>query len=399
MTFSVLLPTRNRLEYLRFAVETVRRQDDQDWEIIVSDNASEQDIAGFVAGLRDRRITYLRTDRFVSVTANWNQALDASRGDYVVMLGDDDGLMPGYFATIRQLIDRHDKPELIYTGGYLYAYPGVLPAHPNGLLDHYHNTAAFGDGTEPFDLDVSTARRVARQLLDFKRKFGLNMQYSVISRKLIDTLAQKGPVFQSPFPDYYATCAMFLTAKRILVDPRPLVVVGITPKSYGYFLFNHREEVGVEFLNSLAIPTDGERVRRTLLPGTNSNTSWLLAMEAIKTNYGAELGLRVNYRRYRMLQILHGYSEYFRGRSSKPELEQLRSRMSAGERLLYGGAWGAVAMVLKLTPPPVHRLLGWAMNRSTGRLRSSLDWAPAKARTNYRNILEVFDGATWPAAA
>ena len=48
---SVLLPTRNRLEFLRYAVETVLRQDDQDLEIVVSDNDSEDDIAGHVERL------------------------------------------------------------------------------------------------------------------------------------------------------------------------------------------------------------------------------------------------------------------------------------------------------------------------------------------------------------
>ena len=58
---SVLLPTRNRLEFLRYAIETVRRQDDGDWEIVVSDNDSEEDIAGHVAALGDDRIRYVRT--------------------------------------------------------------------------------------------------------------------------------------------------------------------------------------------------------------------------------------------------------------------------------------------------------------------------------------------------
>ncbi len=61
---SVLLPTRNRLEYLRTAIETVRRQDDGDWELVVSDNDSEEDIAGHVASLA-RRSHPLRADRVV----------------------------------------------------------------------------------------------------------------------------------------------------------------------------------------------------------------------------------------------------------------------------------------------------------------------------------------------
>jgi hypothetical protein len=203
-------------------------------------------------------------------------------------------------------------------------------------------------------------------------------------------------VFQSPFPDYYTTCAIFLTARRILVEPRPMVAIGITRKSYGFFHYNHQERGGVAFLNSLVVP---DRLASTVLPGTNAYTSWLLAMETIRANYGDELGLRVNYRRYRMLQILYGYSEYFRGRSSSAALRELTSRMSRGERLTYGTAWSVIALVLKLTPPAVHRLIGWAMNRSTRVLRSSVEWEPSTAKRTYRDILEVFEGATWPAAA
>ena len=80
MKFSVLLPTRNRLDLLSYAIETVRRQDYSDWEIIVSDNSSEEDIAGYVRSLDDSRIKYYRTDQFVPVTDNWNNALAKSDG-------------------------------------------------------------------------------------------------------------------------------------------------------------------------------------------------------------------------------------------------------------------------------------------------------------------------------
>ena len=64
MKFSILIPTRNRLDLLRYAVDSVRRQDYDDWEIVVSDNASTQDVAGYVRGLGDARVRYFRSDRF-----------------------------------------------------------------------------------------------------------------------------------------------------------------------------------------------------------------------------------------------------------------------------------------------------------------------------------------------
>ena len=100
MKVSVLIPTRERLQYLRFAVESVRRQSSPDWEIVIADNASTEDIAGYVASLDDPRIVFVRSDEPLPVTANWNAAIDASSGDMVIMLGDDDALLPGYLEAI-----------------------------------------------------------------------------------------------------------------------------------------------------------------------------------------------------------------------------------------------------------------------------------------------------------
>src|SRR5579875_1242270 len=131
MFLSVLLPTHNRLTYLRYAVESVRRQDDADWEVVVSDNSSEEDIEGFVSGLDDPRVRYVRTASFVPVTDNWNNALRHSQGDWVVMLGDDDALLPGYISALRESIDRCRGPQAVYTGAYQFAYPGVMPDAPD----------------------------------------------------------------------------------------------------------------------------------------------------------------------------------------------------------------------------------------------------------------------------
>lgn len=87
--FSFLLPTRNRLDLLNYAVETVLRQDYVDWEPIIWDNFSDEDIGDCVAKLHDARLLYSRTDRFVSVTENWNNTLNDALGDHLMMLSDE----------------------------------------------------------------------------------------------------------------------------------------------------------------------------------------------------------------------------------------------------------------------------------------------------------------------
>src|ERR1700751_5709322 len=112
--FSVLLPTKNRLSLLKDAIKTVRHQNYRDWEIVVADNCSSDNIAEYVHTLNDSRIVVTRSDTPLSVTDNWNRAFEMCRGQYVIMLGDDDGLMPGYFARLMSAIHEIDEPDIIY---------------------------------------------------------------------------------------------------------------------------------------------------------------------------------------------------------------------------------------------------------------------------------------------
>jgi glycosyltransferase involved in cell wall biosynthesis len=385
MKFSVLLPTRNRLEYLRYAVDTVRRQDYDQWEIIISDNHSEDDIAGYVAELADPRIRYVRTDSFVPVTENWNNALDLSTGDYVVMLGDDDGLLPGYFSRLMAAMRDYPDPDFIYVSALFFAYPGVMPDAPDGFLRTDQNR--FFSGDKPYWLDADTARGIARGYLDFRMPVASNMQFSLISRRAIDAMKAVGPFFQSPYPDFYATPALFLTSTRILVYPKPFVVIGITPKSYGFFHFNNRSGDGVDLLNNNgALAADDTDAIR--LPGTSYNDSWLLAMKAFEANFSGAYGMAPDIRRYRFLQIVYCYKHSYFDRSIAPDaLATLKARMALGERLTWGIALPIGFSALRLVPTGLRTTVISRLRRLIGQHAISDEAAIAK---RFENLIDVY---------
>jgi hypothetical protein len=379
---SVLLPTRNRQEYLRFAIETVRRQDCPDWEIVISDNDSEEDIGGYVAGIGDSRIVYRRTDRFVSVTENWNRALEASTGDYVVMLGDDDGLMPGYITKVLDLAERFGHPDLIYTSALLLTYPGVEPSDRDGSLAPYGYASFLRDAHEPFVLSPTDARRAVEHAMQFRVRYGFNMQFAVISRSLIERLQPHGEFFQSLFPDYYAMNVCFLHARQIVVDPEPLVVIGVTPKSYGFYHANAREAEGKAFL-------DAQNTERP--PGTNINVGWLDAVTTIEREHGFEFGLRASRRRYRWLQGVNVYErDRFQGGVAPDELARMNAALLPPERLALRVGCAAAAISRRVLPKKMRAWLDYAFRRS---LRQYPRWTPPRVQGRYANLLELFDAA------
>ncbi len=307
MRFSILLPTRNRLELLKLAVQSVLDQDFQDWEIVISDNASEEDIEGFAAQLADPRVKYVRSETFLPVTENWNLSLENSSGDYIVMLGDDDCLMRGALSAANVLLIDHDDPDVLYSDAVLFAYPNVIPGSEGAYVFFVYAEFLHGQ-TQPFWLSNEQALHVVQESLSFRFVYPYNMQYLIFSRRAFERLRSKGPFFQSPYPDYYASNALFLTAERVLVHPQPLVAIGISPKSYGYYHFNDREAEGVDFLRNIAEERLIDRVRSVLVPGTDMNNSWLLAMEALVMNYGADYSIDTVVRNYRFEQFRESFN-------------------------------------------------------------------------------------------
>lgn len=383
MKFTVLLPTRNRLALLRYAVETVRRQNYANWEIIVSDNASEEDIEGFVASLGDSRIKYVRTEQFIPVTANWNNALAHATGDYIIMLGDDDGLLRDYFQSVRALIQTFSYPELVLTDALLYAYPGAMPGHPDGFLQIGFG-AFFSERTEPYMVSREAALAAVQNAMNFRISYQFNMQYSLLSRSLVQRANRIGSFFQSPYPDYYASNATLLMADTVLAVPRPMVCIGISRQSFGYYFFNQRQEEGARLLNDNLTDSAWQFVADKLLPGSQLYSCWLAAVEMVHRNFAGKHDLKVNYARYRMLQLI-----YLLRHGDPKSRTQVIAALHGLERATYLVLLGLTSLVRTVSSRG-ERLL----TRRLEHWISPLPTADTKIRSvPWQNMLDVFEQA------
>ena len=308
MEFSILLPTRNRVELLAYAIESVLRQVHNDWEIIISDNDSEDDVKGFTESFQDSRIKYFRTDKFIPVTENWNNALHHATGDYFIMLGDDDGLLPDALENMAKLIEEKNHPEVIYVDAWQYAYPNVIPGHEKGFIQRgYTRFLLDCESDEPFFLTKEEALDLAKESMSFRISFGFNMQHYFINRTYVERIKEFGEFFQSPYPDYYAANMLMILADSIAVVPEPQVVIGISPKSFGFYYANQNVSKGDAFLKHAYEDQISNNLEGILLPGSSLINSWLYSVETIKENLSDINQLSVDYKKYRFLQIYMNY--------------------------------------------------------------------------------------------
>lgn len=337
MKFSFLIPSKNRLELLAHAVESILRQDYKNFEIIISDNASEQDYAGFIKKIGDDRIIYSRSSMPVSVTQNWNNALKLASGDYILMLGDDDALTPNFLPRVFDLLSEMGQPDILYFASYHYCYPDVIPSAPKGYLANVRNSEFFKGKDTPFRLSHDQAQRAAKAIFDIRYLFGFNSQHFLFRAGFLDEISASsiGSIFQSPYPDTFASAVSFLKAKSIVVIPYPMVIIGISPKSFGYYYFNNLSAEGSEFLdNELVSPEVRDTLNAFVLPGSSNNTNWLVAAEVARQALSPEFDLTVNIDRYRTLQIVAFLRDIYINKVRKlDQIEQFSQKLSQSENL------------------------------------------------------------------
>lgn len=107
-SFSVIIPAC-RARFLAKAIASVLGQERGDFELIVFDDASPEALGEIVASFGDARSSYHRSATNLGAadpTRTWNEALALAKGDFVILLGDDDEIDANYLAEMEALIER-----------------------------------------------------------------------------------------------------------------------------------------------------------------------------------------------------------------------------------------------------------------------------------------------------
>lgn len=115
--FDILMPYYGDVALMQRAVESVLAQSGDDWHLtVVEDHMPDPAPRAWCEGLDFPRLTYLRNERNLGANANFRKALALARGDYVVVMGADDVMLPGYLTRMRAVLDEHPAASVVQPG-------------------------------------------------------------------------------------------------------------------------------------------------------------------------------------------------------------------------------------------------------------------------------------------
>jgi len=133
-TVSVVLTTYNRTDLLPRTIESVLRQTYEDFECLVIDDASTENTQSVVNSYDDGRLNYVEHGENRGLSAARNTGINASTGQYIAFLDDDDEWLP---KKLEKQVDVLDKTTT--NVGLVYCWMDLY-RHPNTKYDECHPT-------------------------------------------------------------------------------------------------------------------------------------------------------------------------------------------------------------------------------------------------------------------
>ncbi|MCA9035135.1 MAG: glycosyltransferase family 2 protein [Planctomycetaceae bacterium] len=227
MLISLIIPTRERCQYLRESIRTALAIQDDQIEVLVSDNCSTDETQRVAETISDARFRYLNTGQRLSMRQNFEFALQQSRGEYVFYIGDDDGFLPGQFAALRRILEQH-RPDIFSWYPLTYQWPGENSGSGRMRMEAGR---LFG---QPRFTDVSDACVSLQSARLTRLTFPPAVYHGCASREWLTQIRTKDDcVFGGRIPDVYITYTAILRSARCLFSKHPFSINGISSASTG----------------------------------------------------------------------------------------------------------------------------------------------------------------------
>ena len=143
------MPTLNRVELLRTAIESVQQQTYQNFKLVVVDDGSSDGTADYLASIDDPRIQYIRNEESQGACRSRNSAIEHLDTELVTGLDDDDIFLPH---RLEDLLAVYDENYGFVCSGYYWDYGA-------------HKKALFKDDREISLSDAFDLNQCSNQIL------------------------------------------------------------------------------------------------------------------------------------------------------------------------------------------------------------------------------------------
>ena len=227
---SIIIPTRNRtyycLEAVKEILEVCNILKTKQIEIVIQDNSDTDSLKESILALNADNIKYNYTSKILSFVDNFSEAVSLATGEYLCMIGDDDGILPNILEEVYKAKEKNIH-SIIPSLNAVYIWPmkdSIVANGDNGYL----YTAYVNKESTIISTSDSLYKMLSNGGQNYQNCDMPRLYHGIIHRSLIDKVyAKTNCYFGGLTPDIYMATALTFVCDKSIKLGYPITISGI----------------------------------------------------------------------------------------------------------------------------------------------------------------------------
>jgi len=230
---SILVPTRNRAEYALSAAKQILSIASDCIQVVISDNSNDKRLEKMLTPyFGDKRLKYNYSPDTLSFVANFGIAVALAEGEYICVIGDDDGVNPEIVEITKWASNNNVKaikPEV----QAVYFWPDAISQSSkislnNGCLI----VSEISARVRVVDTSVELCKLLKNGCRGYLSLDLVKLYHGLVKKECMNEIQKlTGGYFGGLSPDIYSAVALSILIPRIVCIDYPITIPGICSNS------------------------------------------------------------------------------------------------------------------------------------------------------------------------
>lgn len=220
---SIAVPTKDRYEYLKPLITLIKSFNSDHIELIIQDNTNNNvEIAEYIKRHNYKHLRYFHTPEQISVSQNCDLAVLNSTGEYVCLLGDDDGVSGHIVSAVKWM--KRNEIDVLKTAFNTYKWPSFsfsrIAKLAGVLMTSFYDRKSY---------EINPSTQLIKMLKTGGSKFRYlpKLYHGIAKRSTLDKIYEIGNTyFPGASPDVANAVALSFVTNKFVFLNFPVIIPG-----------------------------------------------------------------------------------------------------------------------------------------------------------------------------
>ncbi|RYH20748.1 glycosyltransferase, partial [archaeon] len=231
---SIVIATKNRQRYCLSAVASILAIQDERVEVVVQDNSDSDELARSLSMYEaDRRLVYRHTNEAYSFIDNFNASIELSNGEYLCLIGDDDGINPELLSVTQWASDYGiDAVVGNLAANYRWDGTGAPDTLFTKMTDSTLTITDFDGRAQVVELENSLRQLMRNGATNYLEFLLPKLYHGVVRKRCLEHVKKvTGQYINGLSPDIYSSIALACSVNKLIYINYPITIPGVCAES------------------------------------------------------------------------------------------------------------------------------------------------------------------------